>query len=180
MKLSPFVVTAGVRLALVLALAPAAQASPWAAVRAVSPGPPAAIGEAANGCLAGAASLPVHGEGFVQIRRERLRHFGHPVTLAFVMDLKNVTRGRIEEYTKKYNSPPNSFGGYAWDGFYLLVNALEKAGADRAAIRDALENTQNYSGVSGVFNMSASDHNGLAEDSMVMVRIENGKWKLIK
>ncbi len=72
---------------MVLALAPAAQASPWAEVRAVSPGPPAAIGEAANGCLAGAVSLPVHGEGFVQIRRERLRHFGHPVTLAFVMDL---------------------------------------------------------------------------------------------
>jgi len=93
---------------------------------------------------------------------------------------KKVLNTYIEEYTKKYNSPPNSFGGYAWDGFYLLVNALEKAGADRAAIRDVLENTQNYSGVSGVFNMSASDHNGLAADSMVMVQIENGKWKLIK
>ncbi len=87
MKLLPFVVGAGLRLALVLALAPAAQASPWAEVRAVSPGPSAAIGEAANGCLAGAASLPAQGEGFVQIRRERLRHFGHPVTLAFVRDL---------------------------------------------------------------------------------------------
>ena len=87
MKLLPFLVGAGLRLALVLALAPAAQASPWAEVRAVSPGPPAAIGEAANGCLAGAASLPANGEGFVQIRRERLRHFGHPVTLAFVRDL---------------------------------------------------------------------------------------------
>ncbi len=93
---------------------------------------------------------------------------------------KGVLNSYIEEYGKKYNQTPNSFGGYAWDGFYLLVDALEKAGADRAAIRDTLEKTQDFSGVSGVFNLSADDHNGLNEDSMVMVRIENGKWKLLK
>ncbi|MDD2444123.1 MAG: ABC transporter substrate-binding protein, partial [Desulfotomaculaceae bacterium] len=81
---------------------------------------------------------------------------------------------------KKYNTPPNSFGGYAWDAFYLLVDALEKAGPDRAAIRDQLEKTKGFTGVSGVFNMSAEDHNGLKEDSMVLVRIENGQWKLLK
>jgi len=31
-----------------------------------------------------------------------------------------------------------------------------------------------------MFNLSASDHNGLHEDSMVMVQVENGKWKLLK
>jgi len=93
---------------------------------------------------------------------------------------QEVLNRYIEEYSQKYNSPPNSFGGYAWDGFYLLVNAIEKVGADRAAIRDTLENTRGYSGVSGMFNLSASDHNGLHEDSMVMVQVENGKWKLLK
>ncbi len=93
---------------------------------------------------------------------------------------KKVLTSYMDEYSKKYNSPPNSFGGYAWDAFYLLVNALEKAGPDRAAIRDQLEKTQSFTSVSGVFNMSTGDHNGLKEDSMVLVQIENGQWKLLK
>lgn len=93
---------------------------------------------------------------------------------------KKVLTSYMDEYSKKYNSPPNSFGGYAWDAFYLLVNALEKVGPDRTAIRDQLEKTQNFTGVSGVFNLSAGDHNGLNEDSMVLVRIENGQWKMLK
>lgn len=93
---------------------------------------------------------------------------------------KKVLQSYIDEYTKKYNTPPVSFGGYAWDAFNLLVNAIEKAGPDRAAIRDQLENTQEFIGISGVFNMSAQDHNGLDKDSMVLVQIENGQWKLIK
>jgi len=93
---------------------------------------------------------------------------------------KEVLATYIDEYSKKYNSSPNSFGGYAWDAFYLLINAIEKAGPDRAAIRDQLEKTENYIGVSGVFNMSATDHNGLKEDSMVNVKIEGGQWKLLE
>lgn len=93
---------------------------------------------------------------------------------------KKILNTYIEDYTKKYNSPPNSFGGYAWDAFYLLVNAIEKGGPDRAAIRDQLEKSTNFVGVSGVFNMASDDHNGLKKDSMVLVKIENGKWKLIK
>ncbi len=87
MKGLPIVIHAGAGLMLLLVLSPIALASSWTEVRSVSPGPPEAIGEAANGCLAGAASLPAQGEGFVQIRRERLRHYGHPLTLAFVRDL---------------------------------------------------------------------------------------------
>jgi branched-chain amino acid transport system substrate-binding protein len=81
---------------------------------------------------------------------------------------------------QKYNKAPNSFGGYAWDALSLLVSAIEKAGPDRAAIRDALEKTQGLTGISGVFNMSPQYHNGLKEDSAVLVQIENGKWKLLQ
>jgi len=81
-----------------LMLATPAQASPWAQIHSVSPGPPLAIGEAANGCLAGAQELPAQGEGYVQIRRERQRHFGHPLTLAFVQDLGAAQAGRTGLY----------------------------------------------------------------------------------
>ncbi len=93
---------------------------------------------------------------------------------------KKVLEGYINDYSKKYNAPPNSFGGYAWDAFNLLVSAIEKAGPDRAAIRDQLEKTRGFIGVSGVFNMSPQDHNGLDEDSMVLVQIQDGKWKLLE
>jgi len=93
---------------------------------------------------------------------------------------KKVLLGYIDDYTKKYNTAPNSFGGYAADALSLLVSAIQKAGPDRAAIRDQLEKTQNFTGVSGVFNISTQDHNGLGEDSMVLVQIQNGQWKLLK
>ncbi len=81
-----------------LVLAPSIQASPWAQVRTVSPGPAAAIGEAANGCLAGAQALPAEGKGYVQIRRERQRQFGHPQTLDFVRDLGAAQASRTGRY----------------------------------------------------------------------------------
>jgi penicillin-insensitive murein endopeptidase len=78
----PFVLA----LALLAAL-PAAQASPWAKVKATAPGPASAIGGAANGCIAGAEALAAQGEGYVSIRRERNRYYGHPETLGLVRDL---------------------------------------------------------------------------------------------
>ncbi len=93
---------------------------------------------------------------------------------------KEVLQTYINNYTQKYGSPPDSFGGYAWDAFNLVVNAIEKAGPDRAAIRDELEKTQGFTGISGVFNISAQDHNGLDEESMVLVQIKDGKWQLLE
>ena len=93
---------------------------------------------------------------------------------------KKVLESYIADYSNEYKVEPNSFGGYAWDAFNLLVNALEKAGPDRVAIREELEKTQRFVGISGVFNMTPQDHNGLKEDSAVLVQVEQGKWKLIE
>ncbi len=82
----------------------------------------------------------------------------------------------------------SAFGGYAWDAGLLLANAvpvaLKKAQPGtkefRKALRDALEATRELPGAHGVFNMSANDHLGLDQRARVMVRIENGGWKLAK
>ena len=50
--------------------------------------------------------------------------------------------------------------------------------AFRTALRDALENLHEFVGAEGVFNMSAKDHNGVDERSQVLVKIDNGHWKL--
>ncbi|UCG13432.1 MAG: ABC transporter substrate-binding protein [Deltaproteobacteria bacterium] len=87
----------------------------------------------------------------------------------------------ITDYEAKYNSAVSGFGGYAWDGLQILAQALEKAGNDRAKIRDEIEKLTNYVGVSGIFRFSPQDHNGLTkEEAFVMVKIANGDWQVIQ
>lgn len=89
----------------------------------------------------------------------------------------------LTDYAAKFEAqfgPRNTFGGHAWDALKIVLAALEKAGPDRAKIRDEIEKTQNFTGISGVFNMSPTEHNGLTLDSMVMVEISDGKWVLAK
>jgi len=50
----------------------------------------------------------------------------------------------------------------------------------RHALRDALENVKNVVGTHGVYNMTPKDHNGLDERARVLVRVDNGEWKLLK
>jgi len=91
---------------------------------------------------------------------------------------KQVTTQYAKEYNEKYQEPVSSFGGHAWDAFYLLVNALEKAGADRAKIRDEIENTKGFVGQGGIFNMSVVDHNGLDKTAFKMTVVKNNTWAL--
>ena len=84
----------------------------------------------------------------------------------------------VYHYDKQF--PINTHSGYAWDAIYIVANAMKKAGTDPEKLREAIEQTKNYVGVSGIYNLTPEDHNGLGTDSMIMVRIENGKWLLAK
>ncbi len=116
-----------------------------------------------------------------------------PVLVAAQLPADNPVKKSATEYVTKYEAAhgPGSvtaFGGYAWDAGLLLANAVPVAlkkgepGSKefRAALRDALEATTNLPASHGVFNMSASDHLGFDQRARVMVRIENGTWKLVK
>ena len=80
----------------------------------------------------------------------------------------------------------STFGAHAWDAGLLLQNAipvaLKKAQPGtkefRAALRDALEGLKNVTVSHGVVNMSPQDHLGFDQRARVMVKIENGAWKL--
>ncbi|HEX6386695.1 MAG TPA: ABC transporter substrate-binding protein [Anaerolineae bacterium] len=88
------------------------------------------------------------------------------VLLQYISDYDQHTGG----------SAPSSFGGHAWDAMQMAIMAFEAAGPDPAAIRDYLEGIQNFAGVSGVFNLSAEDHNGIGKESLVLVEIKDGTW----
>ncbi len=97
---------------------------------------------------------------------------------------KPVLKQYITDYTAFTNGEPiSTFGGHAWDGLEMVAAALGslKDGmslADqRAAVRDYLETKiVNWPGISGVFNFSAADHNGLTKDSLLFVKVQDGKW----
>ncbi len=93
---------------------------------------------------------------------------------------KAVCQGYAESYQNRFRAPVSSFGGYAYDAMKMLVMALEKGGKDREKIRTALENIKKYVGVSGEFNMSPKDHNGLTPAALVMVKIDQGDFKLLE
>jgi len=91
-----------------------------------------------------------------------------------------LLRHYIDAFDQLYpkDAPVSIFGGFGYDGIYLLKAALEKAGSAQAdKLRDALEHTT-YLGASGTFRVSPSDHNGLAQDSTVLTRVDGGKFTL--
>ncbi|MBM4328269.1 MAG: ABC transporter substrate-binding protein [Deltaproteobacteria bacterium] len=97
---------------------------------------------------------------------------------------KKVIKDFVTLYNDAYKInkqfPINTHSGYAWDAIYIVANAMKKAGTDPAKLRDAIEQTKGYVGISGIYNLTPEDHNGLGVDSMILVRIEDGKWKLVQ
>ncbi len=81
------------------------------------------------------------------------------------------------EYEKRFKTDVSTFGGYAYDAIYMVVDALKAVGADKAKIRDYLETKiRNWPGTGGVFNMSPEDHTGLNKDAFVMIVVKNNDW----
>ena len=76
--------------------------------------------------------------------------------------------------------PRNTFGGHAWDAVQLALRAMAKAGPDRAKVRDDVEATRNFVGVTGVFDFSPTDHNGLDRRAVTMIQIVDGQWRVVK
>ncbi|HEY3555603.1 MAG TPA: ABC transporter substrate-binding protein [Casimicrobiaceae bacterium] len=85
------------------------------------------------------------------------------------------------DYEARYKSEVSTFGGHAYDGLMLAVDAIKRAGGtDKAKVRDALEATHGYVGTGGVVNMSATDHMGLDETAFRMLEVKNGTWALVR
>jgi len=100
---------------------------------------------------------------------------------------KKVAQAYIAAYEKQFGSKPATFGANTWDGGILLQRAIPvalKAGkpgteAFRVALRDALEKERDVVGTQGVFNMSATNHNGMDERARVLVTVRDGKFRLL-
>ena len=94
---------------------------------------------------------------------------------------KPVVVSYRKSYEDKFKSDVSTFGGHAYDGLMLAVQAIKSANStDKAKVRDALEATKTYVGTGGVVNMSATDHMGLDLTAFRMLEVKDGNWTLVK
>jgi len=85
------------------------------------------------------------------------------------------------QYKALYNEEASAFGGYAYDALLILKTAIEQAkSTDGDAIVNEIEKITNLPGTSGVFNMSATDHNGLTMDSIELLTVKDGKFTIYR
>ncbi|MCL6608673.1 MAG: ABC transporter substrate-binding protein [Geminicoccaceae bacterium] len=93
---------------------------------------------------------------------------------------KKVVLDYKTTYESTQKQPVSTFGGHAYDGLMLLVQAIQRAGStDGVKVRDALRATKGFIGTGGVVNMSPTDHMGLDLSAFRMLEIRNGTWKLL-
>ena len=94
---------------------------------------------------------------------------------------KPVVVAYARDYEARYKSEVSTFGGHAYDGLMIAVEAMKRAGGpDKAKVRDAIEGTKGYVGTGGVVNMSPTDHMGLDLTAFRMLEVKNGNWVLVK
>lgn len=60
----------------------------------------------------------------------------------------------VENYTKAYGRAPDQFAASAYDGVYMAMDAMQRAGTttDHKKIRDALAQMKDFTGVCGTFS----------------------------
>ena len=95
-----------------------------------------------------------------------------------VVDFLPAAKQFSSAYSTKYGSEPGPYAGLAYDGVYLMADAIKRAGKiDPDAIRDALQATDNLETLSGT--IAFTPENVLEESNFIIIRGEGGKWVLV-
>jgi branched-chain amino acid transport system substrate-binding protein len=130
----------------------------------------------------------VASKGYIQLAGDAAEGVRLPAAALLVAETlpdadpqKKVVLGYKREYESRFKSDVSTFGGHAYDGLMIAVEALKKAGStDKAKVRDAIESVRGLMGTAGVFNYSATDHVGLDVSGFRMLEIRKGDWTLAK
>src|SRR4051812_1798303 len=97
------------------------------------------------------------------------------------MEFRNV-------FQKVNNAPTtDAFSAYSFDGYLVFADAASRAlktaepgtPAFRVALRDAIMTTKEVVGTHGVYNFHKGELYGVDERARVIVKLENGHWKLV-
>jgi len=94
---------------------------------------------------------------------------------------KKVSVDYAKEFETQAKMDVSTFGGYAHDALFMVVDAVKRAGGtDKQKLRDAIEATSGFVGVSGIYKMSPTDHMGLDVSAFRMVEVQGGAFKEVR
>ena len=87
---------------------------------------------------------------------------------------------------QKVNNAPTSdaFSAYSFDGWLVFTDAAARAKGEpgtpefRLSLRDAIASTKEVVGTHGVYNFKPGNLYGVDERARVIVKLDNGQWKL--
>ncbi|WP_255592548.1 ABC transporter substrate-binding protein [Bordetella sp. BOR01] len=94
---------------------------------------------------------------------------------------RDVSVAYADAFEGKYKVEVSTFGGYAHDGLLMLADAMKRAGGtDKEQVRQALEQTKGFVGVSGIYTMTPEDHMGLDSSAFRMVEVRDGTFNELR
>lgn len=115
-----------------------------------------------------------------------------PVIVAEQLPADHPTRKVALDFRtvfQKVNNAPttDAFSAYSFDGYLVFADAAARAmpkaepgtPAFRVALRDAIMSTKEVVGTHGVYNFKPGQVYGVDERARVIVKLENGAWKLV-
>ncbi len=97
--------------------------------------------------------------------------------------MRAVVSKLAADYKAKYKADATTFIGHPADALALVEEAVKKTGsADREKLAAAMATGISFPGANGIFKFTADNHNGLdsSSESMVMLKVQNGKFVVVK
>ncbi len=134
--------------------------------------------------LAGGLDVPVMG-GDMLFTPEYVNIAGKEaaegdIATALGLPLEQQPRGAEfkQRYEEKYGKLPEAYDSYAYDAAWIIINAVVEAGADRAAVMEAVRTGTLQDGVTGTV---AFDENGDNKTQVISAyKVTSGEWKQLE
>ena len=84
----------------------------------------------------------------------------------------------VENYTKAYGRAPDQFAASAYEGVYMAMDAMKRAGTttDHKKIRDALAQMKDFKGVCGTFSF---DEKRDPVVDLILMKMQDGKFGVV-
>jgi ABC-type branched-subunit amino acid transport system substrate-binding protein len=82
----------------------------------------------------------------------------------------------VAQFTERFGEPPEAYAAHAYDGMTQLIEAIERAGLNRALILDELRAVKTWQGVTGekVYDAICSNRS-----PAVLALVEGGAWTFV-
>ncbi len=84
-----------------------------------------------------------------------------------------------QRFKAKYGRVADNPGGLGADPLNIIVQAIRVAGPDKGKIRDAIEKTTNFVGLTGIYTYTPSDHQGYVK-GLGVLQVKDKQFKLVR